>query len=346
MPETDSLRQIAQSRAPFSTWLGTILLFVIFGAIVLAVIGPSPRKDTYEATRAKKRVDNLNALRTEDAKALTTYAWVDKAKGTVRIPIDRAMQVTVAELAKKASLGAKSNGTTDDSAALNAAIAAIIASPTGGIILIPSGRTLIAWAITASIPAGVALTIQGLGSRIPNSISLTLARPEFSLLNSGGTSGAWGRVNLNSFTLTRGPASPPIASAGISIQADPTVRALCGVGGSFRDLAIIGSSLGSTGWANSFILQGGGGCSFDNVYIRGVNAGSLGDLGDALLNVTGTLVGGTFKQFATNNNIVNCPVQGGSVGLLVSGYAQGVAVSNSTIIGQYDSVRWIRRGLS
>ena len=30
-----------QSPAPFSTWFGIVLLFVLFGAIVLAVIGPA-----------------------------------------------------------------------------------------------------------------------------------------------------------------------------------------------------------------------------------------------------------------------------------------------------------------
>ena len=37
----------------------------------------------------------------QDMKALTTYAWVDKNKGVVRIPITEAMQLTVAELAQK-----------------------------------------------------------------------------------------------------------------------------------------------------------------------------------------------------------------------------------------------------
>src|SRR6266853_1613724 len=40
----------AQSPAPFSTWLGVVLLFALFGAIVVAVVGPSPRGDTYEQT--------------------------------------------------------------------------------------------------------------------------------------------------------------------------------------------------------------------------------------------------------------------------------------------------------
>jgi hypothetical protein len=101
MADEESLRQIAQSRAPFSAWLGILILFALFGVIVLAVIGPAPRGDSYEETRAKKRVDNLKTLRDEDAKALTSYSWVDKNKGTARIPISRAMEITVAGLAQK-----------------------------------------------------------------------------------------------------------------------------------------------------------------------------------------------------------------------------------------------------
>jgi len=101
MAEAESLRQVAQSRAPFSAWVGIVFLFMIFGLIVLAVVGPSVRTDHYEQTRAKKRVDNLKTLRDEDAKALTTYAWVDKAKGSAHIPISRAMELSIKELAQK-----------------------------------------------------------------------------------------------------------------------------------------------------------------------------------------------------------------------------------------------------
>src|ERR1700757_415003 len=101
MVEQDSLRQVAQSRAPLSTWVGTVILFLLFGVIVLALIGPAPRHDTYEETRAKKRVENLKTLRDEDAKALTTYGWVDQKKGVARIPVELAMKLTATELAKK-----------------------------------------------------------------------------------------------------------------------------------------------------------------------------------------------------------------------------------------------------
>ena len=101
MAGTESLRQVAHARAPLSAWFGIVLLFALFGVIVLAIIGPSPRRSDYEETRAKKRVENLKTLRDEADKALTNYAWVDKNKGLARIPIERAMELTVADLAKQ-----------------------------------------------------------------------------------------------------------------------------------------------------------------------------------------------------------------------------------------------------
>src|SRR5438876_1341894 len=101
MADAESIRQVAQSRAPFSTWLGVVLLFALFGVIVLAVIGPAPRGDDYEQKRAKAREEKLKTAREEDAKALTSYGWIDKNKGVARIPVARAMELTVAELAQK-----------------------------------------------------------------------------------------------------------------------------------------------------------------------------------------------------------------------------------------------------
>jgi hypothetical protein len=100
MAAAESLRDIARTRAPLSTWFGVVLLFALFGIIVLAVIGPSPRSDTYEQKRAKTRAEKLKAVQ-EEAKSLTSYGWIDKNKGIARIPIDRAMELSVAELAQK-----------------------------------------------------------------------------------------------------------------------------------------------------------------------------------------------------------------------------------------------------
>jgi hypothetical protein len=101
MADAESLRQAMQSRAPLSTWLGVVLLFALFGVIVLAVVGPAPRGADYEHKRANAREEKLKTLRQADAKELTTYGWIDKNKGVVRLPIERAMELTVAELSSK-----------------------------------------------------------------------------------------------------------------------------------------------------------------------------------------------------------------------------------------------------
>jgi hypothetical protein len=106
MAETQTLREVAQARTPFSAWLGVVLLFLMFGLIVLALIGPSRRGSDYEQKRAANRQTKLQAQREQDTAALTTYAWVDKNKGSVRIPIDRAVQLAAVELAGKKPVAA------------------------------------------------------------------------------------------------------------------------------------------------------------------------------------------------------------------------------------------------
>jgi hypothetical protein len=134
MADTQSARTIAYTRAPFSTWLGIVCLFVLFGLIVLAVIGPSPRTSDYEETRAKKRMEKLKTLREESQKELTTYAWVDKNKGVARIPIDRAMEVTVTDLAQKKPAPAGPIATPAAQAAPAGASPAPAASPQGAAV--------------------------------------------------------------------------------------------------------------------------------------------------------------------------------------------------------------------
>ena len=113
-----------QSPAPFSTWVGVVLLFALFGAIVVAVIGPAPRGDNYEQMRAEARAKKLKDARDEESKALTSYAWIDKNKGTVRLPIERAIELTVADLANKKPAAAYAIATPESSAAPGGAAAA------------------------------------------------------------------------------------------------------------------------------------------------------------------------------------------------------------------------------
>ena len=90
-------------RAPifFGAWLGIVLLFLFFGIFVLVLVAIAPHGNTYEAKRAEAREKKLNDARNAAAQELKSYAWVDKGKGIARIPIDRAMELTLHDLASK-----------------------------------------------------------------------------------------------------------------------------------------------------------------------------------------------------------------------------------------------------
>ena len=90
-------------RAPisFRAWLGVVLLFLFFGIFVLVLVLIAPHGNTYEAKRAEAREKKLNDARNAATQELNSYAWVDKGKGIARIPIDRAMELTLRDLASK-----------------------------------------------------------------------------------------------------------------------------------------------------------------------------------------------------------------------------------------------------
>lgn len=221
----------------------------------------------------------------------------------------------------------------DYSPALNAAIAALSAG-TGGKLVLPAGQLICNSAIVATIPAGVTVTIEGMG---PGASELYFANAtdglSFILANSGT---AWGSVHLSGFTLTRGPTSPEQANTGLSIG----VVSGAGYAGlsSLRDLIVQGSASRAfiNQWTNSVVLSGLSGTTIDNVTILGRSSAAT-DLGDILLALSG---GPGTPQFASPYKISNCDLIGGSCGIQVSGWVQGVFVNNSVVIGQYDSIRW------
>ena len=106
MNETRRHFDFQQPHSMFGTWLGVVLLFVVFGLFVWVVLGAIPRGDSYEEKRAKSRMEKLEQLQKDSTAALTSYAWVDKNKGTVRIPVERAMELVATDLASKKPMAA------------------------------------------------------------------------------------------------------------------------------------------------------------------------------------------------------------------------------------------------
>ncbi len=86
------------SRSSKSEWVffaggvGVLLLFALGTKILLGWIATEKDSGSRQRIEAREELDEENTTR------LGTYAWRDKAQGTVQIPIQRAMELTVAEL--------------------------------------------------------------------------------------------------------------------------------------------------------------------------------------------------------------------------------------------------------
>jgi hypothetical protein len=98
---TDTDLHLQQPRSSLGAWLGIVLLFAVFALFVWAVMGAMPRGDNYEEKRAQARREKLKAAQGEWQPALEKYSWVDKDKGVVRVPVQRAMELSLPELAQR-----------------------------------------------------------------------------------------------------------------------------------------------------------------------------------------------------------------------------------------------------
>jgi hypothetical protein len=76
--------------------LGIIGTFLLMAALVW-LMRHYTQTPNLGADRAQERIKNLKEMRAANYEALHNYAWQDQAKGIVRLPIDRAMELTLQE---------------------------------------------------------------------------------------------------------------------------------------------------------------------------------------------------------------------------------------------------------
>src|ERR1700747_1402993 len=77
-----------------------VMLLVFVGLVWIVFLKKEAIPTGTEQTRAE-RLKNLAQLNADNQKTLTTYHWVDKSKGIVGIPINRAMELALKDLAAK-----------------------------------------------------------------------------------------------------------------------------------------------------------------------------------------------------------------------------------------------------
>jgi hypothetical protein len=76
---------------------GMVMILLFLGPVAL-LVWRREHVETYDEGRKEQRLKNLEDLNAENEKILTQYHWVDKAKGVVGIPIERAMNLVLTEL--------------------------------------------------------------------------------------------------------------------------------------------------------------------------------------------------------------------------------------------------------
>jgi len=94
--------QAGQKKPVFWIFVAGILGLFLFLAINSLFIGKSHSTlNPEDPARDAERVKNLSDLQAENQTKLTTYAWLDQAKGSVQIPINDAMKLVLADLNSK-----------------------------------------------------------------------------------------------------------------------------------------------------------------------------------------------------------------------------------------------------
>jgi hypothetical protein len=89
------LGKCALDEARLAAWcLGIAGTFLIVGWLAW-MVAERTRPAGIDEARAELRRTNLITLRADNQAALTSYGWIDPAKGLVRLPVRRAVELSL-----------------------------------------------------------------------------------------------------------------------------------------------------------------------------------------------------------------------------------------------------------
>jgi uncharacterized membrane protein len=97
------MSDLTPRRASLVSILAIFALFALFAVVVYYIYAPR-RTGAYTGVGSvsdEQRVKNLAELRAKEAEAATSYGWVDQNAGVVRLPLERAQELTLQQYAKK-----------------------------------------------------------------------------------------------------------------------------------------------------------------------------------------------------------------------------------------------------
>jgi hypothetical protein len=87
-----------KNRISLSVIITGLVMLLLFVGLAIFLVSQRENIPTVDEQTAQVRLKNLAELNAENQKILTQYHWIDKNKGVVGIPINRAMDLVVAQL--------------------------------------------------------------------------------------------------------------------------------------------------------------------------------------------------------------------------------------------------------
>lgn len=88
-----------REKSVWPMFFGAFAMFLLFAAAVIWLLSSTmPGIHDEGAARAVERYEILKKINEENDKLLDGYAWIDQAKGAVRIPLEQAMSLTLEKL--------------------------------------------------------------------------------------------------------------------------------------------------------------------------------------------------------------------------------------------------------
>jgi hypothetical protein len=77
--------------------VGVLVTISVFALLVILAYGLNSSEEA-ELADSGNQLPSAASLRAQEKEVLTTYAWIDQEKGTVRIPVDVATDLVIEEL--------------------------------------------------------------------------------------------------------------------------------------------------------------------------------------------------------------------------------------------------------
>ena len=225
----------------------------------------------------------------------------------------------VPDLVNVRDYGARCDGTTDDSAAFLRAASAAISNATRARIYIPSGTCHLGASLGLSTSAGRSIAVAGDGAGL-TTLSFAPGIDGVAI-----TLGPASAASVTGLTINR-TGSNVAAHTALAVTETGAVSGAIVV----RDVDTTSDSYPGS-WADGIVLT-----STDNAVIDHVHTVA----GFPPENANGLVIRGVGARYAVDTTISNSKFQGGNIGILVSGYVQGVLATNVFAIAGNYGVSW------